>query len=176
MKVVSLTMVGVVAMGLVLTGCGESNKPPVPAVAPEVQLDSLATADWPKVLTEHKGRVVVVDTWATWCAPCVQEFPELVKLHKAYHARGVACISVSVDSPKAREQALEFLEHQQATFDNYIMTDGEHAWWDEWNIKSIPVVMVFDRDGELVKKFDNDDPDNQFTYADVEKLVAELVE
>lgn len=167
---------GVVAMGLITAGCGETSEQQVSAATPAVELESLTTADWPRVLAGQKGKVVVVDTWATWCVGCVQEFPELVKLHKAYHPRGVACISVTVDSPTAREQALEFLEHQQATFDNYIMTDGEDAWWDEWNIKSIPVVLVFDREGKLVKKFDNDDPDNQFTYADVEKLVAELVE
>jgi hypothetical protein len=45
----------------------------------------------------------------------------------------------------------------------------------KWNIKAIPIVLVFDAKGTLVKKFDKDEPDNQFTYEDVEKLVVELL-
>jgi hypothetical protein len=89
--------------------------------------------------------------------------------------QGVDFISVALDEPGAHEAARKFLTQQQATFANYRIDDEGDEWWDKWNTKSIPVVLVFDRAGNLIKKFDMDDPDNQFTYDDVEKLVAEMV-
>jgi len=56
-----------------------------------------------------------------------------------------------------------------------VIEDKQQAWWDKWNIKAIPIVLVFSADGKLAKKIDKDDPDNQFTYADVEKFVTELL-
>ena len=71
---------------------------------------------------------------------------------------------------------LPFLKKREAVFANYIIDDVGEAWWDKWQIKAIPIVLVFDREGQLVRKFDKDDPDNQFSYEDVEKLVAELLQ
>jgi hypothetical protein len=84
-------------------------------------------------------------------------------------------MSVSVDEVKKRETALAFLKEKGAVFANYLNDDAESAWWDKWNIKSIPVVLVFDRHGQPARKFDKDDPDRQFTYADVGKFLQELL-
>ncbi len=139
---------------------------------------SLATLDnklWETVLASANGHVVVVDTWATWCVPCREEFPHLVDLNEKYSKDGVVCISVSVDSPTEHAAAAEFLREQNANFPNYRFEDDSVDWLDKWNIKGIPVVLVFDSQGKLAKKFDMDDPDNQFSYAEVEELVAKLV-
>lgn len=149
-----------------------------PPAASKVTLEELKTADWDAILAEHLGKIVVVDTWATWCAPCVEEFPKLVALHEDYSDQEVACVSVSADGAGAHDAAAKFLEGQQATFTNYRLADSaeQEAWWEKWDLKSIPAVLVFDREGKLARKFDMDDPDNQFTYDEVEALVAELVE
>ena len=53
-----------------------------------------------EIVTQNKGKVIVVDFWATWCIPCVKEFPHLVELHKKYGKDGVVAISVSLTTPR----------------------------------------------------------------------------
>jgi len=144
-----------------------------PAV--DIKLEAVSCETWDKALAAQRGKVVVVDTWATWCGPCVEEFPNLVALHGKFTGDGVVCMSMTMDEKESREAALTFLKKQKATFANYIIDDKEDAWYDKWEFRAIPLVLVFDRDGKLAKKFDKEDPDNQFTYADVEKLVVELL-
>lgn len=146
-----------------------------PTPASNVRLTPVTCAQWEQDLAAQRGKIVVVDTWATWCVPCREEFPQLVALHRKHAAQGVVCMSVSVDEPDAQSAALDFLTQQQAEFANYRIDDKSASWWDKWEIRAIPVVLVFRPDGTLAKKFDLDDPDHQFTYADVEKLVDELL-
>lgn len=141
-----------------------------------VALELVNCARWDEALARQRGRIVVVDTWATWCVPCREEFPGLVALHRKYAPQGVVCMSVSVDDPDQKDDALAFLRQQQAAFANYLIQDASDAWFDKWNIKGIPIVLVFGADGTLARKFDKDDPDNQYTYEDVDALVAELLE
>ncbi len=61
-------------------------------------------ASYPKVLASHKGKVVLVSFWATWCVPCRKEMPELVKLEEKLHARGFDVVTISNDLPE-RETA-----------------------------------------------------------------------
>jgi thiol-disulfide isomerase/thioredoxin len=142
--------------------------------AQPVKLQVVSLPEWETVLAAHRGKIVVVDNWATWCPPCRAEFPEMVKLHHDYAGKAIVCMSVSLDQPADQAKALAFLQEKGAAFPNFLIDDLE-AWADKWNIKGIPVVLVFDRSGKLLRKFDRDDPDKQFTYADVEKYVAELV-
>jgi thiol-disulfide isomerase/thioredoxin len=139
------------------------------------QLEIVSCDQWDQHLASQRRKILVVDTWATWCVPCMEEFPKLVDLHEKYAKDGVVCMSVSVDEPDQKALVQDFLTRNQAYFANYLIDDKSDAWWDKWNIKGIPIVLVFDVDGKLARKFDRDDPDNQFTYADVEKLVVELL-
>src|SRR5262245_15414996 len=71
-----------------------------------------------KAIADAKGKVVVVDFWATFCIPCKREFPHLVELHKKYGPAKLVCISVTVDDPEDKDKALRFLNQQKATFQN----------------------------------------------------------
>ena len=115
---------------------------------------------------------MVVDFWATWCVPCKKEFPHLVELHRAHAKDGVACLSVSVDDKDRHAAALKFLQGQHADFANFLLDEDQDAWQTRWKIKGVPVVYVYDREGQRVKKFDNDvmTPKTLSTYADVSKL------
>lgn len=140
----------------------------------EVRLEVVKFRQWKEALQKYRGKVVVVDVWASWCLPCKQGFPHLVELHKKYAKDGLLCMSVSLDDTEKRDIALAFLKSKQATFPNYLLDEGEKGW-DKLDIKSIPAVFVFGRDGKLARRFTGDDPDNQFTYADVESFVNALL-
>lgn len=173
---------------VVLLGCGPAPAPPSSATSTTtvpsppaqqagnkaISLEVLKVDDIVARIKDQKGKIVVVDSWATWCVPCVQEFPELVKLHERHAKDGVVCMSVTLDKEMKKDAALKFLTDKNAAFSNFLVTSDE-AWQDKWDIKSIPVVLVFDQSGKLAKKFDKDDPDNQFTYEDVEKFVKGLL-
>ncbi|HOM98885.1 MAG TPA: TlpA disulfide reductase family protein [Acidobacteriota bacterium] len=107
----------------------------------------------PKIIAEQRGRVVVVNFWATWCGPCREEFPELVDLGRKYMDRGVVLITVSMDEPQDEEAAEAFLEAQGVDDFAYIRAflDFErfvNAVDPEW-IGVLPATFVFDREGRL---------------------------
>lgn len=123
----------------------------------------------------HKGKVVVVDVWATFCIPCMKEFPHLVELHQEHAKDGVVCMSVSVDDPEKKELALKFLTKTGATFQNFLLDEEAEVWQKNWKVNGVPIVFVFGKDGAQAAKFDADDPDKQFSYKDVKAKVAELL-
>lgn len=151
---------------------------PVVAVADEA--DSAVTikvVDLDGFLAEvakHKGKVVVVDFWADFCIPCKKEFPSLVKLHQKHKDAGLTGMSLSFDDPEDKDITLKFLQANKATFPNLI-TEDSTPFQEKWDFTAIPTTLVFGRDGKLAKKFSWDNPDDQFTYEDVEKFVEPLV-
>jgi thiol-disulfide isomerase/thioredoxin len=140
-----------------------------------VKLDVVKFADLEKAIASHPGKVIVLDLWATWCVPCKAEFHHLVELHEKYAKEGVVCISISLDEADAKDSALSFLKSKKALFTNYLVDDEESKWQDKWGVGGIPIVFVHGKDGKRIKRFDNSDPDNQFTYKQVEELVKELL-
>jgi len=67
----------------------------------------------------------LVNVWATWCGPCVIEFPDLVSIHRIYRGRDFEVVTVNADPPEKRERVLEFLKSQQASFRNYAFDEGD---------------------------------------------------
>ena len=144
----------------------------------KVELKAVKYADLGKAIRNLKGKVVVVDIWATTCAPCKREFPHLVALHDKYAAEGLVCVSVSIAmiGTEKPADALKFLTDRKATFPNYFLEEDTKFAFDRWDIKGIPAVFVFRRDGKRAAKFSNDDPDKPFGYEkDIEPLVRTLL-
>jgi thiol-disulfide isomerase/thioredoxin len=101
-----------------------------------------------------KGKVVVIDFWATWCGPCVAELPKMKTLYAEYKAKGVEFIGVSLDQPKSEggyDKLVEFVGANGITWPQYYQGN---AWKSEfskaWGINSIPAVFFIDADGKLV--------------------------
>ena len=67
----------------------------------------------------------LINVWATWCGPCVIEFPELVSLHRIYRGRDFELVTVNADDAAKRDKALEFLKTQQASTRNYAFDEGD---------------------------------------------------
>lgn len=121
-------------------------------------------------VAKHKGKVVVMDAWATWCPPCVAEFPNLVELHKKYGPDKVACVSLSFDDPPDQEKVLSFLKAKGAHFDNLQTKVDPDVLFTEFKIPALPAVFVYGTDGELVKM-----ADGHKAYEEVIPLVEKLV-
>ena len=105
----------------------------------------------PVSLTDFKGKVVVVDVWATWCGPCIQEIPALKKLEEEFKDQDVVFMSVSIDEQKDKEKWKAFLEKEQL---HGVQLFGGNGWKSDiaqfYNINAIPRFMVFDKKGNIV--------------------------
>jgi thiol-disulfide isomerase/thioredoxin len=142
-------VLAVVAAGLV-AGCGTSSAPPgVPVTVTDA---TYATVD--AAVKAHKGEVVLVDFWATWCPPCVESFPHLVDLHNRYAEHGLACISVSIDKASADMAVRGFLREHRAGFQNFHWKDyqKERREFEEHFrfAGGIPHMVAYNRAGQLV--------------------------
>jgi thiol-disulfide isomerase/thioredoxin len=105
------------------------------------------------LITEHKGKVLFINTWATWCVPCKEEFPDLVRLHEYYMNSDVAFIGVSVDYKEDIESKIKpFLISQNAKFKNYVQNFKEPANLinllnEDWQ-GAVPATFIYDRQGK----------------------------
>jgi thiol-disulfide isomerase/thioredoxin len=163
-----------------------SEKGKTDAAEAEITLKILDWEATEKLIAGHKGKVVVVDMWSTSCVPCIRELPNLVGLHKKYKEQ-VACISVSCDyigikdePPESyREEVLEILKAKEVTFENVLSNVPSDELFEELGFASIPVVYVYGKDGELKKRFDNEEElygEEGFTYQkDIIPFVEELL-
>ncbi|OHB71536.1 MAG: hypothetical protein A2V70_08175 [Planctomycetes bacterium RBG_13_63_9] len=124
---------------------------------PDVKLEVIDEQGFAAALRRHRGKVVLVDFWATWCGPCVELFPHTVQLHRRLGDQGLAVISVSLDDPvDDRADVLEFLTHQDATFENFVSRYGAGTKSIEvFEIVdgAVPHFKLYDRHGKLQKTF-----------------------
>jgi peroxiredoxin len=132
---------------LALSGCYSGSRPPrIGSNAPEFTVqDSGRTVD----LNQFHGQIVVLNFWATWCPPCVEEMPSLVEMQRHMKAKGVTVLAVSIDVDENAYRA--FLK--QHGVDLLTVRDpaqktpalyGTHGW---------PETFIIDRNGVIRRKF-----------------------
>jgi thiol:disulfide interchange protein DsbD len=96
------------------------------------------------------GKVVVVNFWATWCAPCIQEIPGFNQLHRQFGSKGVVVLGVSMDEDGAAGVAPFLKKHPM----DYMVALGPQELNSRYNLESLPVTLVFDRAGNQIKRFE----------------------
>ena len=120
---------------------------------PSPSLDA-PTLQGPRFSLERlRGRVVVVDFWASWCEPCRRSFPALNDLSRRYAARGVTVVGVSVDDEASNYQ--RFVRELHPTF--AVVHDASHQIADRWAPSSMPTTYVIGRDGVIAAVLTGED-------------------
>jgi len=153
-------------------GCSGSASPPEPA--PPAGILNLDEKGWADLRRAQRGRVLLVNFWATWCEPCREEFPALVRLHKQYRARGLSLVAIAMDEPESVPAILKFLQGQQAEFGSYrhnfndfaVFIDSVNPRWGG----GIPASFLFDREGQLVESWQG-----ATRFEDLERAVVPLL-
>lgn len=152
--------------------------PGVAVVAEESLLEPVTDAEWQEVLESHRGNLVVVDYWATWCIPCIERFPKMVELSERHADDDVTFIAFSLDDREdagAMERAERFAREQGGRIDHVVTSEAIPDAFDHLGLLGIPAVEIYARDGTLARKLDADDPNDQFTDEDVGEAIRELL-
>ena len=119
-------------------------------------------------LSNYRGKVVLVNFWATWCPPCKAEIPSLNKMYEHYDGK-VSIIAISVDRSED-SKVVDFAKENNMTFDIAHDTD---IIVRAYRIDPIPTTYIIDKKGRIVKKFVGMVTwDSEETYAFIDKLIA----
>ena len=139
-----------------------------------VELAEIREAGTLELVANGGEKLRLINIWATWCGPCIIEFPELVKMQRMYGKRGFEVVSVSMDRPEKREHVLEFLKEQQAAFANYLYIPSDReAFFDavdpDWQ-GNLPYTVLVEPGGKMVYRHDGAFDPLEVRKAVIEKL------
>jgi cytochrome c biogenesis protein CcmG/thiol:disulfide interchange protein DsbE len=103
-----------------------------------------------KTLADYKGDVVLLNVWATWCAPCRAEMPSMEQLHRAYAEKGLKVVAVSIDDPNTQEGIREFAREFNLTFE--VLHDPVGSIQRIYQTTGVPETIIIGRDGVIRNK------------------------
>ena len=145
---------GILLLCLLLAGCvttqKQSSTPPTPAVS-KLTFEQMTT-----YVAQQKGKVLLVNFWATWCDPCVEELPDLIKLYQAHHAEGLDMVGFSVDFPDQTNKVVKpFVKKNKIPYPIYVANPDDqdiliNYFSKEWS-GTVPATFLYDPSGKLIK-------------------------
>lgn len=138
--------------------------------ADDILVDATADQILEEISSYEGEKPVLVNFWATWCAPCIEEFPYIMDLKEKYGSE-FKLIFVSGDFEEARQEAREFLEKQGVDFTTYFKVGKDNEFItkisDTWT-GALPFTVIYDIDGNVSASWEG--------KADYEKFESELLE
>lgn len=165
------------------TGCtGENNEDIQERNTDLLSNEEIPVVDevWLKSKIENRnGKILFVNFWATWCVPCVEEFPDLVKIYNENKNSQFEFLSISVDLPSEIETRVKpFLAEQSAGFPVVVVEEKRseeviNLINREWN-GSVPVTIIYDGNGKM-KEFIDEAKDYEFFSKRIERIKANKI-
>jgi cytochrome c biogenesis protein CcmG, thiol:disulfide interchange protein DsbE len=148
LSIAATALVALLSYGVVSTGPDTSIDEQIAAgervQAPVSDLRELG-GDGTGSLADHKGKVVVLNVWASWCPPCRSEMPLLQRAHERIAAQNA--LVLGIDSQDVSEDAVRFLRDNEIEFPSLRDRDGEYA--DDLGVSALPETFLIDRDGKI---------------------------
>jgi thiol-disulfide isomerase/thioredoxin len=144
---------------------------PSPAAAPPLR--PATASEVLKAVRAPGARAVVVNVWATWCIPCREELPDLLRLRKAYGGRGLRTLLVSGDFTSDAAQAAAFLGQLGVDFPTYLKRGTDMEFIDAFDRKwsgALPATFIYDGAGHLRHAIHG-----KATYAQLEEQVRSVL-
>jgi len=119
--------------------------------AAQILLSAKGLNGEPDSLENHRGKIVVLNFWATWCVPCKDEMKLLTAAHNDYANKGVTVIAASLDESKDRKSVDKFVKKQKMTMPVWLGVTPEQSE-KVTGSPGLPVTLFIDRDGKLVSR------------------------
>ncbi len=147
--VVALLGGGAVAATRVLQG--ELHAVAIGSPAPDFRAATVDPQPQIRTLANYEGDVVLLNVWATWCAPCRVEMPSMEALHKDFSSRGLRVVAVSIDQIAGPPQIRDFARELGLTFE--ILHDSAQSIVRSYQVNGYPQSFVIGRDGTIRRKW-----------------------
>ena len=142
--------------------------PELPRRAPSFRLRDLEGREL--TLEGLRGQIVLLDFWATWCAPCRKSMPELDALHQRHREAGLTVLGVSIDEGSTGK-VRKFVRSRRFSYP--IAIDDESApAWAAYRVKSVPAAFLIDREGRIVAQWTGRAASAAEVEAHLERLIA----
>ncbi len=136
-----------------LDGSANASQAQAEADKGDVPLTMAGADDLKKLRQNGTGKLLLVNFWATWCAPCAREFPDLEATYRMYRSRNFEFVSVSVNDPEERAAVMKFLQEHRATHDNRLFATsdvyGLQAAFDPNMPAPVPYTVLLGPDGDV---------------------------
>lgn len=148
-----ITRVALVVFAAALGGCARGDRAdassanPVAVGAPAPAYAASTITGAPAALADLRGRVVLLNIWATWCKPCRQEMPALDTLERRHAAAGLTVVGVSIDEPGERDRIAPFAQELGASYT--LWHDPDDRVSSTFLAIGVPASYLIDRDGTL---------------------------
>jgi peroxiredoxin len=140
--------------------------------APDFKAFTLDSVPREKRLADYRGKVLMINVWATWCLPCRVEMPSIEALNKTYASKGLKILAVSIDDPGTDATIRAFVKQYGLTFE--VLHDPKGKISDLYDITGYPETFIIGKDGVIRKKLMSaTDWNSPEARALVDRLLAE---
>ena len=105
----------------------------------------------PVTVGDYKGKVLLIDFWATWCPPCRAEMPNVIAAYKKFHDKGFDIVGITLDHPGDEQKVKDFIKDKGMPWRQVYYADGQNAVAEAYEAHSIPHTVLVDKDGKVLR-------------------------
>ena len=142
----AIVMISIITLAL-FAGCTSREQEGATAVAPDFTLQDVSGKN--VRLADLKGKVVLLEFWATWCPPCRDEIPAIERLHRQYGGKGLAILAISLDEGGWDEVKSFVAAHKIS----YTVLRGTEDVSTKYKVRLVPAMFLVDKEGNIKKQY-----------------------